>query len=85
MAVVKFSLKALSSKYVAKYIVKRMLKNKFYIVPGIQIKLVGFFAKTIPENVMAKMCYNNQTKKYDKDLHKTIEIILKICYNIELT
>lgn len=63
VAGVKFSLKALSSKYVANYAVKKVLKNRFYIVPGIQIKVVRFFAKIIPDSIMAKMCYNNQTKK----------------------
>ena len=47
----------------AKYTVKKMLKKRFYIVPGITIKTVSFFAKIIPDSIMAKMCYNNQTKK----------------------
>ena len=63
VAGVKFSLQALSSRYVAKYTVKKLLKNKFYIIPGMQIKALRFFAKIIPDSIMAKMCYNNQTKK----------------------
>lgn len=67
VAGVKFGLQALSSKYVAKYTVKKLLKNKFYIIPGMQIKALRFFAKIIPDSIMAKMCYNNQTKKYRKN------------------
>lgn len=63
IAGVKFGLQALSSKYVAKYTVKKLLKNKFYIIPGMQIKALRFFAKIIPDVIMAKMCYNSQTKK----------------------
>ena len=63
VAGVSFSLPALSSKYVAKYTVNKILKNKFYIVPGIQIKAVRLFAKIIPDSIMAKMCYKNQAKK----------------------
>ena len=63
VAGVTFNLPALSSNYVAKYTVNKILKNKFYIVPGIQIKAVRFFAKIIPDSVMAKMCYKNQSKK----------------------
>ena len=63
IAGVTFNLPALSSKYVAKYTVNKILKNKFYIVPGIQIKAVRFFAKIIPDSIMAKMCYKNQANK----------------------
>lgn len=63
VAGVTFNLPALSSKYVAKYTVNKILKNKFYIVPGIQIKAVRFFAKIIPDSIMAKMCYKNQSNK----------------------
>ena len=39
------------------------MKNKFYIVPGIQIKAVRFFAKIIPDSIMAKMAFKVQTRK----------------------
>lgn len=63
VAGVSFNLPALSSKYVAKYTVNKLLKNKFYIIPGIPIKAVRFFAKIIPDSIMAKMCYKNQSNK----------------------
>ena len=64
VANVKFKAKSLSSEYVAKYTVNKILKNKFYIVPGLQIKAVRFFAKIIPDNLMAKMAYKVQTRKF---------------------
>ena len=63
VANVKFKAKSLSSEYVAKYTVNKILKNKFYIVPGLQIKAVRFFAKIIPDNLMAKMAYKVQMGK----------------------
>lgn len=63
VAGVNFKIKPLSSEYVAKYAVNKVLKNKFYIVPGISIKAVRFFAKLIPDNFMARISYNFQNKK----------------------
>ena len=63
VANVKFKAKALSSKYVARYTVNKMLKGKFCIVPGFQIKAVRFFSKIIPDSLMAKMAYNVQVGK----------------------
>ena len=63
VAGVKFKMQSLSSEYVAKYTVNRVLKNKFYIIPGMQIRAVRYFAKIIPDNLMAKICYNTQSKK----------------------
>ena len=65
VANVKFSAKPLSSEYVAKYAVNKMLKGKFYIVPGTSIKAVRFFAKIIPDSLMAKMAYKVQKSKKD--------------------
>ena len=63
VANVKFSAKPLSSEYVAKYAVEKMLKGKFYIIPGASIKAVRFFAKIIPDCLMAKMAYKAQEGK----------------------
>ena len=63
VANVKFKAKALSSEYVAKITVEKLLKGKFYIVPGIQIKAVKFFSKIIPDSLMAKMAYKVQVGK----------------------
>jgi len=62
-AEVRFSLKGVSSQYVAKYSVKKMFKNKLLILPGIGIKISVLGAKFLPTNLMAKMCFSMQKKK----------------------
>lgn len=63
VANVKFEIKSLTSEYVAKYAVDKMLKNKFYIVPGFTIKLAKFFSKITPTVILAKCSYYMQKKK----------------------
>ena len=63
VADVKFKMQSLSSQYVARYTVERILKNKFYIIPGLQIKAVRFLAKIIPDTLLAKIAYNVQVRK----------------------
>ena len=63
VANVKFELKSLSSEYVAKYTVDKLLKNKFYIIPGFTIKCTKFFSKIVPTSILAKCCYHMQKRK----------------------
>lgn len=63
VADVKFQAKSLTSEYVARYTVNRIMKEKFYTIPGFQIKAVKFFAKIIPDSLMAKMAYKIQRRK----------------------
>ena len=63
VADVQFALKGLSSKYVAKCATNKLLKGKFYIVPGWKIKLSRFGSKIAPNNLVAKICYNMQRRK----------------------
>ena len=63
VANVKFSLKALSSEYVAKYAVDKMLKNKTVIIPGKFMKLVYFGNKLAPSVVSLEVAYNSQRRK----------------------
>lgn len=63
VAGVKFKMKPLSSEYVARYTVDRILKKKFYIIPGMQIKAVRFLAKITPDTLLAKIAYNVQVRK----------------------
>lgn len=63
VANVKFSMKPLTSEYVAKYAVNKLLKGKFYIVPGFSIKMTRFFAKITPNNILSKIAYNVQERK----------------------
>jgi len=63
VADVQFALKGLSSEYVAKYAIEKMLKGKFYIVPGWKIKLAKIGCKIAPTNLIAKISYNMQKRK----------------------
>ena len=63
VAGVKFKMKPLSSEYVARYTADRILKKKFYIIPGMQIKAVRFLAKITPDTILAKIAYNVQVRK----------------------
>ena len=58
-----FEIKCLSSEYVAKYAVEKLLKGKFYIIPGIKIQLAKIGSKFAPSSLVAKICYNIQRKK----------------------
>lgn len=63
VANVKFELHSLTSEYVAKYAVKEMLKNKFYIVPGLTIKVLKVLSKITPTPILAKCTYQMQRRK----------------------
>ena len=63
VADVEFALKGLSSEYVARYAVEKMLRGKFYIVPGWKIKLAKIGSKIAPTNIVAKISYNMQKRK----------------------
>ena len=63
VANVKFKAKGLSSEYVAKYAVDKMLKNKFMIIPGLGIKCTKFFAKIMPTSLIEEFCYHIQVSK----------------------
>ena len=63
VANVKFSLKALSSEYVAKYAIDKTLKGKLVIVPGFKIKVLKILSKLSPDKLTMKLIYKNQTKK----------------------
>lgn len=63
VANVKFSIKALSSEYVAKYAIGKTLKGKLIIIPGIKIKLLRILSKISPDKLTMKIVYKNQTRK----------------------
>ena len=52
-----FKVKSLSSKYVAKYTIKKLLKGKFIIIPGVGIKALRPLAKIFPDNIIMKFVY----------------------------
>ena len=66
VANVKFHLREADSMQVAKYAVKKLEKGKFYIVPGIDIKLGKFAAKVVPSNIVSKVTYMVQKRKIGK-------------------
>ncbi len=63
VANVKFSLRGLSSEYVAKYAIDKMFKNKKIIIPGKTIKLLSIASKLAPSNIVIYMVYKRQKAK----------------------
>ena len=63
VANVKFNLREADSKKVAKYAIKELEKGKFYIVPGIDVKIAKIGAKIIPTSIMQKFAYMAQKRK----------------------
>lgn len=61
VANVKFALKEKNSYEVAKYAIDNL--NKFYIVPGLDIKFAKLGAKLFPSSLIAKITYMVQKKK----------------------
>lgn len=63
VANVKFALKGLSSEYVAKYAIDKMLQNKTIITVGWKIKIARFLSKITPDFIVTKVCYHMQKRK----------------------
>lgn len=68
VANVHFSIKALSSEYVAKYAIDKTLKGKLLIIPGIKIKILRVLSKISPDKLTMKVIYKNQFCKKIKSL-----------------
>ena len=60
---VKFAVKALSSKYVARYAVEKMFSGKTIIIPGFKMKFVKFIVRFLPDKFVTHINYNIQKKK----------------------
>ena len=63
VADVKFSIKPLSSKYVAKYAIDKTLKNKLLIIPGLKMKLSKQFGRLLSDKMIMRMTYKIQKRK----------------------
>lgn len=63
VAIGTFSIKGLSSKYVAKYAVDKCLKNKLIIVPGFKVKLGVFFSRFLPIKLVLSILFKIQHRK----------------------
>lgn len=61
VANVKFSIREANSHKVAKYAIEHL--NKFYIVPGIDIKFAKFGAHLMPTSLISKITYMVQKRK----------------------
>ena len=66
VANVKFKLREANSFDVAKYAIKKMEKGRFYIVPGLDVKIGKLGAKIFPTNLVAKVSYMVQKRKIYK-------------------
>lgn len=62
-AKVHFSMKPLSSEYVARYAVNGMLNNNLVLIPGFMNKCVRFFGKIVPDKIMMMCTYKIQKRK----------------------
>lgn len=58
-----FKIDALSSEFVARYAIDKMLKNKLLIIPGFKIKLLYLFGRFVPNKLKLRMTYNIQYRK----------------------
>jgi hypothetical protein len=63
VANVRFSLNGLSSEYVAKYAIDKMLKNKVIIIPGKMMKLIYIGNKLAPASLSLEIAYHSQSRK----------------------
>ena len=66
VANVKFHMREASSYEVAKFAIKKLLKGKFYIIPGLDVKTGIFFSHFVPSSFVAKITYMVQKRKLEK-------------------
>ena len=63
VAGVHFSIKPLTSTFVAKYAIDKMFNKKMLIIPGFKMKCAKFFSRFVSDKMLLKMTYNIQKKK----------------------
>lgn len=66
VAGVHFTIKPLSSAYVAKYAIDKMFEGKMLIIPGTKMKLAKFFSRFLSDKMKLRITYNIQKKKASK-------------------
>lgn len=66
VAKVEFKISSLSSEYVAKYGIRKMLQRKLIIIPGLKMKLIYHFSKLVPVKLKLKVTYMIQKRKLGK-------------------
>ena len=86
VANVKFSLKAKTSKYVAKRAIDGMFKKKEIICPGISEKLIKLSRKIFSDKILAEVAYHVQSKKRWEKVKKSPFLFMpKLYINIDKT
>ena len=60
---VKFNLKQLDAKYVARYGIDKLFKKKLIIIPGFTVKLGVFFSRFLSTKQLLKFTYKIQERK----------------------
>lgn len=63
VAGVHFTIKPLSSEYVAKYAIKKSLNGKMLIIPGTMTKIMHILSKISPNPLTSEVVYHNQKRK----------------------
>ena len=63
VANVRFSIKPMSSKKVAKYAIDKTFKGKLLIIPGLKMKLSKFFTRFLSDKAIMRATYRIQKKK----------------------
>lgn len=63
IANVDFKIREANSMDVAKYAISKLEKGKFYIIPGIDVKLAKIGAKIFPTKLVSKVTYMVQKRK----------------------
>ena len=66
VANVKFHMREANSYNVAKFAIDKLLKGKFYIIPGLDVKVGIFFSHFVPSSFVAKITYMVQKRKLEK-------------------
>lgn len=66
VANVKFYMREANSMLVAQYAIRKMEKGRFYIVPGMDVKLARLGAKLVPTSFISKITYRVQKRKLER-------------------
>ena len=66
VANVRFHMREADSENVANFAIKKLLKGKFYIIPGWDVKLAIFFSHFVPSSLVFKITYRVQKRKIER-------------------
>lgn len=66
VANVRFHMREADSENVANFAIKKLLKGKFYIIPGWDVKLAIFFSHFVPSSLVSKITYRVQKRKIER-------------------